>query len=154
MSSKLEIPKKKPNHFFILDRKENKYDEVKYLNQHELSEGWYQVIPNYNNHKLINHYSVTLAFLPEHLWSKLHKLNDSYKVIKNGITRYTLIETNQDQTMFELYDELKNRSPNKTKLMNYITNLDTSQHNSWLVQRAKYYINNSTLYPEEIIKFE
>lgn len=154
MSSKLEIPKKKPNHFFILDKKENKYNEVKYLTQHELSEGWHQVIPNHNTHKLINHFSVTLAFLPEHLWSKLHKLNDNYKVIKDGITRYTIIETNQDQTMFELYDELKRSLPNKTKLMTHIANLDTSQHNSWLVQRAKYYINYSSLYPQEIVKLE
>ena len=52
MSSKLEIPKKKPNHFFIFDK--TKYTEVKYLTQHELSENWQQVIPNYNNHKLIS----------------------------------------------------------------------------------------------------
>lgn len=151
MSSKLEIPKKKPNHFLILDKKENKYNEIKYLTQHELSEGWHQIIPNYSNHKLINHFSVTLAFLPEHLWSKLHKKGDNYKVIKDSITRYTIIETNQDQTMYQLYNELKKYFPNKSLLINFINNLDSSQHNSWLVQRAKYYIKNSVLYPPEYV---
>ena len=74
MTSKVEIPKKKPNHFYILDKNNNQYNEVKYLTQHELEEGWHQRVPNKSDKKLVNHFSVTLAFLPEQFWIRLKKI--------------------------------------------------------------------------------
>jgi len=68
------MPKKKLNHFLVYNKSYNEYDEIKYLTQTELSEGWSQIMPNYTNKKLINHFNIILAFLPEYLWLKIKKL--------------------------------------------------------------------------------
>lgn len=150
MILKVEIPKKKPNHFYIFDKKKGQYNEVKYLTQYELAEGWRQKVPNKSNKKLINHFSVTLAFLPEYFWKRLKKIkidnNESYKIIVDGITRYTIIETNQDNIMINLFKELSLKYPNIELLNKYINELDTCQYTSWLVLRAKHYINNENKY--------
>jgi len=155
MTSKVELPKKKPNHFYVLNKNKGEYNEVKYLTQHELAEGWRQVVPTNCEKKLINHFSVTLAFLPEQFWRRLRKVrsggDDSYKIISDGITKYTIIETNQDDTMINLYNELLKKQPNGILLSKYITELDVSQHTSWLVLRAKHYINHGRLYNEHYI---
>ena len=156
MTSKVELPKKKPNHFYVFDKKKSLYNEIKYLNQHELADGWTQILPQCGDKKLVNHFSVTLAFLPEQFWRRLTKAkssgDDSYKVIVDGITRYTIIETNQDNTMISLYKELLSNRPNIELLNKYINDLDTSQHASWLVIRARHYINHKRKYNEHYIK--
>lgn len=156
MTSKVEIPKKKPNYFYILDKKNNQYNEIKYLTQYELSEGWQQKISHNSNKKLVNHFSVTLAFLPEKFWTKLKKIksnnDESYKIIIDGMTKYTIIETNQDDIMIKLFNELKLNNPNIELLNKYVNELDVSQHISWLVLRSKYYINNNKKYNEHIVK--
>uniref|UniRef100_A0A6C0D8Y0 Uncharacterized protein n=1 Tax=viral metagenome TaxID=1070528 RepID=A0A6C0D8Y0_9ZZZZ len=143
MSLKVEIPKKKPNHFIVY-KQDNTFEEVKYLTQNELAEGWEQVVPHYGEKKLINHFSLTLAYLPEKFWSKLRKdsksSDDSYKIIKDGITRYTIIETNQDDTMKKLYIEIRKIIPDVVVLQECVDELDQSQHSSWLVIRAKHYL--------------
>jgi hypothetical protein len=157
MTLKVEIPKKKPNHFYVLNKQKNEYTEVKYLNQSELAEGWKQKVPNRGIKKMINHFSVTLAFLPEQFWVKLKKIkidnDESYKVIIDGITRYTITETNQDNIMINLFKELSYYQPNIELLNKYINELDLSQHISWLVIRAKHYIKYNTLYDEHYVKF-
>jgi hypothetical protein len=158
MTSKVELPKKKPNHFYILNRKKDEYIEVKYLSQHELADGWKQIVSRTCDKKLVNHFSVTLAFLPEQFWKRLRKVksngDDSYKVIIDGITRYTIIETNQDETMINLFNELLSKHPNVSLLNKYINDLDVSQHTSWLVLRAKHYINTGKLYNEHYVTME
>ena len=72
--------------------------------------------------------------------------DDSYKVIIDGITRYTIIETNQDNTMINLFAELSLKFPNIELLNKYINDLDVSQHTSWLVLRAKHYVNHNRKY--------
>jgi hypothetical protein len=155
MTSKVELPKKKPNHFYILNKQKNEYTEVKYLTQHELAEGWRQIVPRANERKLVNHFSVTLAFLPEQFWKRLTKIksgsDELYKIIVDGITRYTIIETNQDNIMINLFNELSQKYINVLLLNKYINNLDVSQHSSWLVLRAKYYISHEKLYNEHFI---
>ncbi len=147
---KVEIPKRKQNYFFVFDKANRKYNEVKYLNQHELAEGYQQIIPHNNNKKLINHFSITLCFLPEHLWSKLKKHTkngeESYKTIKDGVTLYSIVETNQDHLMLSLYQELNNKNPDLLILDHYIKELDDSQYSSWLVMRARHYIKTGRLF--------
>jgi len=150
MSIRAEIPKKKPNYFIVYNKKENKYDEVRFLTQQEISEGWIQVLPKFGSKNLINHFSVTLAFLPENYWYKIKKYykNDEelYKLIKDGITIYNIIETNQDEIMIKLFDEIQKINPDTKLLQNYINDLDLSQHTSWLVLRAKHIINYNISY--------
>ena len=150
MSTKIEIPKKKPNYFNIYNKKENKYDEVKFLTQQEIAEGWVQILPQYTDKNLINHFSVTLAFLPEKYWQKIKKGykngEELYKVIKDGVTRYTIIETNQDDVMKKLFIEIKKLYPDHNLVQYYIDELDVSQHTSWLVLRAKYILTNGVPY--------
>ena len=142
---KQDRPKRKPNHFFIFNKTEQKLEEVKYLSQKELSEGWRQVMPRMHNRKLLNNFSITLCFLPDYLWSSLYKFknNEVYYNINDGArTRYTIIETNQDDIMINLYNELKKVRPDNETLLSYINDLDESQHNSWLVLRAKTFIKH------------
>ena len=37
--AKVEIPKRKPNHFFVFNNKQNKYDEIKYISQNNIFRG-------------------------------------------------------------------------------------------------------------------
>lgn len=150
MTARVEIPKKKPNNFNVFDKQTNKFIEVKYLSQQELAEGWEQNIPSYNEKKLINHFSVTLAFLPEKFWYKLRKeYKDSetnFKVIKDGVTRYTIIETNQDNVMIDLFNEINKIIPDHNLISKYIEELDVSQHSSWLVLRSKHILTHNVPY--------
>lgn len=144
MTFKAKLPKRKLNYFYIFNKDKNEYNEIKYLTQQEITEGWVQVIPNTNNNNLINHFSVTLAYLPDVLWSKLIKNNNNtFNIIKDGLTRYTIAETNQDLIMINLYTEIHNKYPNKEILQKYIDELDESQHSSWLVLRSKSYLKNN-----------
>lgn len=151
MTTKVEIPKKKPNYFNVYDKKNRKFIEIKYLSQQELAEGWKQKIPSYNEKRLINHFSVTLAFLPEKFWFRLCKEykgpNEvNFKVIKDGVTRYTIIETNQDDIMMQLFEEIKQFAPNYNLLEQYIEELDVSQHSSWLVLRTRHILKHGVPY--------
>ena len=145
--STLQIPKRKPNHFIIYDNTLKKYKEIKYITQTELAEGYQQIIPNgIINKKLINHFSITLCFLPEHLWSKLKYNNDNYKLIKDGISSYSIIETNQDGLMIKLYKEIKKLNPDPL-ILNYLVNeIDDSQYTSWLLIRTKHYLSTGRHY--------
>ena len=175
MSTKVEIPKKKPNYFNLYDKKDNKFIEIKYLSQQELAEGWEQKIPSesqqeleevwtqkiqaYNGKRLLNHFSVTLAFLPEKFWFKLrkeYKGSDevNFKIIKDGVTRYTIIETNQDDIMMQLFKEIKQASSNHILLEQYIEELDISQHSSWLVVRARHILKHGVpFFNHNVINF-
>lgn len=138
-------PKKKRNFFIIFNMKNKIYDEIKYLSQYELAENFQQIIPS--SKKQINHFSVTLAFLPKHLWKKLKKQIknnvESYKIIKDGLTRYTIDESNQDIFMKNLFTELSCVYPNPTILKENVDQLDDSQHSSWLVISANYYLKTN-----------
>jgi len=146
--TKVEIPKRKPNHFFVFDKDTNKYNEVKYLSQTELADGFRQVMPDYNSKvkKLMNHFSVTLCFLPEYLWTKLRYVEDNYKSIKDGSTLYSIVETNQDSTMIKLFSEITKLIPDKLVLEYLVNELDETQHNSWLVMKANNYLKTSKHY--------
>ena len=144
----LEIPKRKGNYFFVYEKQTNTYKDIKYLSQTELAEGFRQVIPNCNIKlkKLVNHFSITLCFLPEYLWSKLKYIADNYKSIKDGSTLYSIVETNQDNIMIQLYTEITKYTPDKL-ILNYLINeLDETQHTSWLVIRSKNYLTTDKHY--------
>ena len=144
----MEIPKRKTNHFFVYDIKNNKYNDVKYLSQVELAEGYRQIIPrcNFKVKKSINHFSITLCFLPEYLWNKLKYVNGNYKSIPDGSTLYSIVETNQDNIMIQLYNEIKKLLPDSL-ILNYLVNeLDETQHSSWLVIRSNNYLKTNKHY--------
>ena len=79
--------KRKRDYFNAYNIITKEMDEVKYLSQQELAEGWRQVIPNRKKKNLI-HFNITLPYLPEYLWNKLNKVNidgeKKYCVIKDG----------------------------------------------------------------------
>lgn len=157
-TNKIEIPKRKPNHFFVYNKKENKYDEIKYISQKELADGFRQVIPNITINKkkelninnkrkhLINHFSVTLCFLPEYLWLYLKYNGESYKTIRDGLTLYTIVETNQDDIMKQLFNEMSKLCPDKLVVEYLVNELDESQHSSWLVIRSNHWLQTGKLY--------
>jgi hypothetical protein len=155
--SKIEVPKKRPNYFNVYNK--DKYVEVKYLSQQEIADGWEQVIPYYKDKRLHNQINVTLAFLPEKFWYRLKKRynnnEESYKTIKDGLTHYTIIESNQDEVMFLLFKEIHKFCPNKDLIQSYIDNIDPSQYTSWLILRAKHIIlHNKPYFPELVTELK
>jgi hypothetical protein len=159
MQELYKIPKKKLNHFILYNKYNKEYEEVKYLTQNDLAEGWQQIIPRSNKKNFINHFSITLAHLPRHLWTKLKKnykkidneFTSPFKMIKDGLTRYTIIESNQDYLMLDIYEELEKLYPNIELLQELCEKLDKSQHSSWLVIVAKNYIKHKYIYISEPI---
>lgn len=153
---KIDIPKRKPNHFYVYNKNDKKYIDIKYISQNTIAEGYIQIVPTITPKKLINHFTVTFAFLPDYLWCKIKRIQgtDKYNIIKNGMTRYSIVETNQDEIMFNLYKEIHKIQPNANLIQNYIDNLDNSQHTSWLVIRGLNFIKTGFLFkPENITSF-
>lgn len=157
-----DIPKRKPNHFLVYNKKQNMYDEVKYISQKDLAEGYRQVMPNIsiskkkelqnNNNKrkhLINHFSVTLCYLPEYLWQALKHDGESYNTLKDGNTLYSIVETNQDDIMKNLFSEMSKRFPDKMVVQHLVNELDESQYNSWLVLRSNHWLKTNRKYEPE-----
>lgn len=153
--TKVEIPKRKANHFFVFVKDTNTYNEVKYLSQTELAEGFRQVMPNCSTKvkKIMNHFSVTLCFLPEYLWTKLRYVEDNYKSIKDGSTLYSIVETNQDNNMIKLFNEITKLVPDKLVLEYLVNELDETQHNSWLVIRANNYLKTNKHYESNPVAY-
>lgn len=141
-----QITKRKPNYFIIYDNALKKYKEIKYISQSELAEGYRQIIPTSINKKLINHFSITLCFLPEYLWSRLKYINDNYKLIKDGISTYSIIETNQDELMINLYKEIKKHNPDPLILSHLKNEIDDTQYSSWLLLRTLNYLQTNKHY--------
>jgi hypothetical protein len=157
MKTPNDIPKRKPNHFFVYNIKACKYDEIKYISQYDLAEGYRQILPKCNSKnikkkKLINHFSITLCFLPEYLWKELKYDGENYKVIQDGITLYSIVETNQDEIMKNLYNEIIKRFPNKLVINHLINELDESQYSSWLILRSKKYLNTGKKFEPNYIE--
>lgn len=144
----MNIPKRKTNYFFIYDLKNNKYNDIKYLSQNELAEGYRQIIPrcNFKLKKLTNHFSITLCFLPEYLWNKIKYINNNYKSINDGLTLYSIVETNQDSIMIQLYNEIKKKIPDILILKYLVNELDETQYSSWLVIRSNNYLKTNKHY--------
>jgi hypothetical protein len=66
--------------------------------------------------------------------------------IKYKNTKYTISETNHDELMISLYEEINKHNPNKLILKKLIDELDETLYSSWLVLRSKYYIENNNKY--------
>jgi len=138
--------KRKKDHFYVYDRRKNVSTEVNYLSQHELAEGWQQNIPRryFIEKKLVSyhHFSVSLAYLPDHLWPKLrrNRKTNQYETIKYGVARYTVTKTEQDDIIIRLYNEIHQYRPDINILQECINLLEQSQPRSWLVVRANNYI--------------
>ena len=115
--------------------------ECKPLTQEEYTDGWNTVLPRIRKHTPIHHWSVTLAQLPPHLWSK-HKLSYEggkafYPVIRDNIYYYSINETAHDKDLKILYEELsKGFYADKTIIKELLGKLE-GQINSWLILRAK-----------------
>lgn len=132
-----------------IKNKNKLFDNIKFLTQHELSEGWTQKKKNIN-HKFKNNKNITLAYLPEIYWKSLIKtvINnvEQYNIINAGTIYYTIVETNQDVFMELLYEELNEITPNKLLIEHYVNQIDSSLHTSWLILRAKHYIKYNVIY--------
>jgi hypothetical protein len=139
---------------------------VNMLNQHELADGWVQILPfprsitkkmnildengiemtvNKNVKQLFK-LRVTLAQLPQHLWHRINqysRYNDTSFVVKNRIYHYLVEKTSVDNEIRELYklttlvkDEQVCRRINE--LLQILKDNDVY---GWVVIRARNYMH-------------
>jgi hypothetical protein len=126
------------------------------LTQEQIADGWQTVLPGKNDERPIHHWSVTMAQLPPHLWSKIKfKFNNNkddssygmqlfnehkrpiYNIIKDKIYFYSINTTEHDDVLIKLYNEVMSTSyANKTNIKNYLEHLD-GKITGWLIIRAK-----------------
>jgi hypothetical protein len=119
------------------------------LTQDDYANGWQAVLPHTSKHSKhpIHHWSVTLAQLPPHLWSKYRidvdeDGNKFYPVIRDGIYHYTVTETEHDGILVALLQELqRDHKANKEKVREYVKKLDGV--NGWLIIRAKKFLKGT-----------
>lgn len=120
---------------------------VKPLTQEDYSNGWNQVLPlPKRGRQPVHHWSVPLAQLPPHLWSKLHyEYDEGHKyipVIKDNIYHYTVTESEHDDTLRKLHTEVyRGMEADRTRVKELVSKLDGM--NSWLVTRARKFLNGN-----------
>jgi hypothetical protein len=123
------------------------------LTQDEYAEGWQTSLPRPvkgrkgKKSQPVHHWSVSLAQLPPHLWSKYHvnydeEGNKFYPIIKDNIYHYTVSESEHDKTLFQLKDELeKSFSANKDTIKELLAKLEGV--NGWIITRARKFLKGS-----------
>ena len=112
------------------------------LSQEDYANSWQVVLPRPSKYykQPIHHWSVTLAQLPPHLWSKYKEVVDEdgrkfYPIIRDNIYHYTVTKTEHDETLRALREELQcGYKANKNIVHKYVKELYGL--NSWLVVRA------------------
>ncbi len=136
---------------------------VNMLNQHELADGWTQVLPyprsvtrkfkNLDENgvettvertvKQLFKMRVNLAQLPHHLWHKMKRYNDFSYVVKNRIYHYLVENTAVDNEIRELVylTSLEKTAENKEKVKELLNVLKDNDVYGWVVIRARNYIH-------------
>ena len=148
-----EIKKNKKREFghyeVVVSKGEKEEKEVvKPLTQDEIAEGWQATLPKRRKRQPIHHWSVTLAQLPPHLWTKYRLDYDGngkgfYPSIQDGIYRYSVNETKYDLILKQLYTEMmKGYTANVEIIKDLLKSLE-NQVNGWLIIRAKKYVKES-----------
>ena len=123
------------------------------LTQDEYAEGWHTKLPRPvkgrkgKRSQPVHHWSVSLAQLPSHLWYKYHvdyddEGNKFYPIIKDNIYYYTVTESDNDKTLFQLKDELeKSFSANKNTIKELLDKLEGV--NGWIITRARKFLKGT-----------
>ena len=112
------------------------------LTQDELADDWHQVIPRMRRGQPVHHWSVNLAQLPQHLWSRYRSRVDDdgnifYPAIKDGVYHYSVTQTEYDAVLRQLYQEVSRGClANKQRLHELVGKLD-NKVNGWLVIKAR-----------------
>jgi hypothetical protein len=110
------------------------------LEQKDYVDGWRQVLPCKKKDSQISHFQITLDKLPPHLWDKVkHEINDNkyYAKIRDKIHEYTIKKTDHDSLIFELYDLLKQQSPNIEQVKEVHRKLqEATFKGSWVMIKA------------------
>ena len=134
------------------------FDEIvcKPISQEDYANSWQVVLPRPCKYykQPIHHWSVTLAQLPPHLWTKYREeVNEDgkkfYPIIRDNIYHYTVTKTENDETLMALRRELQHGyKANRDTVYKYVKKLDGV--NSWLVIRAlnflKGHLENDVVY--------
>ncbi len=137
---------------------------VNMLNQHELADGWVQVLPfpksvrrKFKNvdenevetmveRNVMQRFKmrVNLAQLPHHLWHRMKRYNEMSFVVKNRIYHYLVEKTVVDDEIRALYHltTLLKTPETCEKIKELLTVLKDNDVYGWVVIRARNYINN------------
>jgi len=111
------------------------------LSQTELAEGWKLLLPK--NKNIIHHFTINLLQLPSHLWKKIIKYNEYDFIIKDRIYEYSIIESEYNDTILNLYYELFINKKKDYKLINELYDiLIDSKLKGWLLEYTKNIIIN------------
>jgi hypothetical protein len=108
------------------------------LSQTELADDWRQKVPKYNKQKTLHHFSVKLTELPFNLWNKLKYNNeDIFYYIKDGIYEYSVVKTEYDDNILDLYNQLYKSNKNLLKVKELYDVLNNNDYKGWLMLKAK-----------------
>ena len=108
------------------------------LSQTELADDWIQKVPKYKKQKTLHHFSVKLTELPFYLWKKLKYNNeDKFYYIKDGIYEYSVVKTEHDDVMLDLYNQLYKSNKNLLKVKELYDVLTQNDYKGWLILKAK-----------------
>lgn len=128
---------------------------VQMLTQNDYADRWRQVVPRARRYtkKFVdtegneqvkvfsNAYrmKVNLAQLPEYLWHRMQYVNDTTKLVRNGIHHYIIEKSNVDDEIHELANLLRLpvEKQHKERVMELLNILKDNDIYGWLVIRAK-----------------
>ena len=108
------------------------------LSPDDLANGWIQKNPKHTIDKTYHHFSIKFTELPPNLWNKLkyNSDNECYDV-KDGVYEYSIVKSEFDNDILELYKELFLLIPNINKIKNIYELLKKNNYNGWLLLKAK-----------------
>jgi len=125
------------------------------LTQEDYANGWQTVLPRprrgrkgvHGSSQPVHHWSVSLAQLPPHLWSKSRLDYDEdgkafYPVIKDNIYHYTVTPSEHDSSLKQLNEELeKGFKADRVVVKQLVDKLDSV--NGWLMIRARRFLKGT-----------
>ena len=115
------------------------------LTQSELALGWKLKLPKKKSNDPIHHFTINLLQLPKYLWKKV-KYNYYDYLIKDNIYEYSILKTEYDELIFDLYNHLFNKNKLDINIINELYNLlINSNLKGWLLEYTKNIIDNYCL---------
>jgi hypothetical protein len=122
------------------------------LSNDELAENWQLKLPNKFKHKQTYHFSIYLSELPPYLWEKFFNNIKSknnviidnkifYPIINDNIYTYSIKQTQYDDDVINLYNEIIKIEYNINNINKLYNNLKHLNMKGWINIKTKQILN-------------